>query len=206
MYEASLAKNLNLVSMESAANGMHVEASTFRFMLCGQQLAVERRFRDVSFEGVTFAQMQFEQNHFLQTRFLDCNFTDVIFRGCTFVKARFTGAVFANTHFQNCTFIDCEMGVGPIEPNVKFQNCLMQSGNMRLPKGADSVQNWLVGNGAPERAPVGFSILVENVAAKPAVAAAPTPEAIESRQREAEQVLPAAPKASAVRFSELEKN
>lgn len=191
MYESSLAKNLELATLESGADGMHISDTTFRFLMCHQQMSVERRFKAVDFQGVSFAQAQFEQNHFYGVNFADCSFSDVVFRGCVFLNTTFTGAVFSNSHFQNCVFIESTVAEGPIEAKAKFTNCLMMPGAVSLPPSAEREQNWIAGSAVPDKAPIGFSIF-ERTAPKQGVANPPnvSPEAILARQREAEFAIP----------------
>jgi hypothetical protein len=191
---------------------MHLVETTLRFQICQQDLSVERRFRNVAFEGVSFLQVQFEQNHFYQVNFADCNFSDVIFHGCTFIDCRFERGVFQNVHFQNCTLIDTAVGDGDMDTLVHFQNSVFLG---VLPQSGEFSQNWAMGaegklakglQSLPRiRPPAGQTATPTRPATAPTAAAAQAVAQSEilKRQREAEQVLPLEP--SSGRFNGLEK-
>lgn len=212
MLESSLAKSFAPSLLEVGRDGMHLAETTVRFQICQQDLSVERRFRNVAFEGVSFLQVQFEQNHFYQVNFADCNFSDVIFHGCTFIDCRFERGVFQNVHFQNCTLIDTAVGDGDMDTLVHFQNSVFMGA---LPQSGEFSQNWAMG--AEGKAVKGLQSLPRarqqsaqasaptRASTAPAAAAAnavPQTEILK-RQREAEHVLPLEP--SSGRFNGLEK-
>lgn len=212
MLESSLAKSFAPSLLELGKDGMHLSETTVRFQICQQDLSVERRFRNVAFEGVSFLQVQFEQNHFYQVNFADCNFSDVIFHGCTFIDCRFERGVFQNVHFQNCTLIDTTVGDGDMDTLVHFQNSVFVGA---LPQSGEFAQNWAVGaegklakglqslpRARPQSSPAGNPARATTASTSAAANAVPQAEILK-RQREAEQALPLEP--SSGRFNGLEK-
>jgi hypothetical protein len=226
MYESSASRSMELGGLEPSVNGIHLESQTVRFAVCQQQLAVERRFKEVRFEGVSFLQIQFEQNHFFGVDFIDCNFSDVVFHGCVFIDCNFEGAVFSNSHFQNCTLLRSRINSGPVEGALHFTQCVVLGQQSGLPAGTVCRQNWVGDLDDGTKAPDGFqklsrrsdSVRADGLRAKSEPATAKRSDddsAIQVRQRENEQALPLDPRppshqnrtlgAPSMRFTELEK-